>query len=219
MSRCSFRCPFCHNRQLVLEEDLQAIPAEQILQTLSARQDFIDGVVITGGEPTLNGNLHGLINSVKMLGFPVKLDTNGYNPEVLEKLIDSRAVDYIAMDIKTTWHKYNMATGISADTRRLITSVSLIKDSGIDHEFRTTCVPTIVDGEDIEIISRLVGHSSGYTLQQFQPENTLDSNYEQIAPYPASVLKEFLEIARQNTASCRLIGIQQEIDINDENRK
>jgi pyruvate formate lyase activating enzyme len=219
LSRCSFRCPFCHNRQLVLEEDLQAIPEEQVLQTLSSRQDFIDGVVITGGEPTLSGNLHGLINSIKALGFPVKLDTNGYNPEVLEKLINSRAIDFIAMDIKTAWHKYYMATGIAADTRRLIASVSLIKDSGIDHEFRTTCVPAIIDREDIEIISRLVGHSSGYTLQQFQPENTLDSSYEQITPYPVAVLKEFLEIARRNTAPCRLIGIKQEIDIANENRK
>jgi pyruvate formate lyase activating enzyme len=219
MSRCSFRCPFCHNRQLVLGEDLETIPEEQVLQTLSSRQGFIDGVVITGGEPTLSGNLHVLINSIKALGFPVKLDTNGYNPGVLKKLIDSGTVDYIAMDIKTTWHKYNLATGLDVDTNRLIETVSLIKESGVEHEFRTTCVPTIIDREDIEAISRLVGHSSRYTLQQFQPENTLDSAYEQIAPYPASVLKAFLEIARQNTAPCRLIGIQQEIDINDENRK
>jgi len=207
-SRCNFRCPFCHNRQLALGESVETVPQERVLETLASRQGFIDGVVITGGEPTVHKNLYELIAAIRELKLAVKLDTNGYNPEALRMLFSYGCLDFVAMDIKTGWSKYSRATGIKADTGRLKESVALIQESGIACEFRTTCVPSLVDSRDIEEISKLVGASGQYTLQQFQPENTLDAHYAEVAPYPPETLATFLEIARRNAGSCRLIGLQ-----------
>jgi pyruvate formate lyase activating enzyme len=179
-----------------------------VLATLAERRGFIDGVVVTGGEPTLDPDLHGLLVDIKALGFAVKLDTNGYNPGVLRELFAAGMLDYVAMDIKTAWTQYDRATGIVVDIDRLAESVELIKATGIDYEFRTTCVPGLVTGEDIEVISKLVGPTGRYTLQQFQPENTLDPAYENVAPYPRETLMDFLAIAEKNTASCRLVGLR-----------
>ncbi len=193
----------------MLGETIEAVSEEKVLEMLASRRDFIDGVVITGGEPTISPKLHELIATIKELKLAVKLDTNGYNPEVLEMLLATAEVDFVAMDIKTTWPKYDQATGIAVDTNRLRKSMALIKASGVDYEFRTTCVPPLVGSEDIEEISKMVGASGQFTLQQFQPENTLDPNYERVTPYPLATLVDFLEIARRNTASCRLTGLQE----------
>jgi pyruvate formate lyase activating enzyme len=178
------------------------------LETLASRRGFIDGVVVTGGEPTIYPGLDELITAIKRLGFRVKLDTNGYYPDVLRMLFASGELDFVAMDIKTSWPKYHQATGVAVETDRLMESIALIKSSGVNHEFRTTCVPSLVDGEDIERISRLVGKTSQYTLQQFQPQNTLDPEYENVTPYSLVTLTDFLDSARRNTTSCRLIGLQ-----------
>jgi pyruvate formate lyase activating enzyme len=180
---------------------------EKAIEMMAARRGFVDGVVITGGEPTISPELYEIVVAIKALNLAVKLDTNGYNPDVLRALFASRVLDFVAMDIKTYWPKYSQATGIAVDTDRLMESVALIKSSGVNHEFRTTCVPPLVDGEDIEAISRLVGKTGQYTLQQFQPENTLNPKYESVIPYSLEILTDFLEIARRNTASCRLIGL------------
>jgi pyruvate formate lyase activating enzyme len=206
-TRCNFRCPFCHNGQLVLEEDIEPLSIETIYDMLSARQGFIDGVVITGGEPTLFRELEELIAGIRRMELAVKLDTNGYLPDVLEKLLRSGTLDFVSMDIKTSWAKYDRATGIKADRARLEKSVTLIKESGIEHEFRTTCVPSLVDGDDIEQISRIVSGQGLFTLQQFQPEHTMNPEYRTVQPYPAETLLQFKDIALQYTASCRIIGI------------
>jgi pyruvate formate lyase activating enzyme len=205
--RCSFRCPFCHNRELVLGKEHDTMTEEQALKKVSARRGFADGVVITAVSRQFIPD-SGTDESIRELGFLVKLDTNGYQPEVLGSLLSSQAVDCIAMDIKTSWDKYSEAAGIEVDIARLEKSINLIKSSGIEHEFRTTCVPALVESEDIEKISGLVGGSGLYTLQQFQPENTLDSRYSSLTPYSRDKLEDFLEIARKRAASCRLIGIQ-----------
>lgn len=177
-----------------------------MLGILAARHGFIDGVVITGGEPTVHQGLSGLVTSIKKLGLSVKLDTNGYNPEVLKLLLADRAIDYVAMDIKTSWKKYSQATGVPVNVDRLIDSVNLIKQSGVEHEFRTTCVPYIVDEKDIEEISSMIDTSGLYTLQQYQPLNTLSKDYRQIIPYSRAALMDFMEIARRHTSPCRLVG-------------
>jgi pyruvate formate lyase activating enzyme len=207
MSRCNFRCPFCHNRELVLEEDIKPVLEEEALAILASRRGFIDGAVITGGEPTIHSSLSGLIRAIRKLGFTVKLDTNGYNLGALKRLLAAGMIDFVAMDIKTSLPKYSQAVGVEIDTGRITESIELIKDSSIECEFRTTCVPSLVDSDDIEQISKMVGESGWLTLQQFQPENTLDPNYNEITPYPKEKLIDFLEIARQNVASCRLIGM------------
>ena len=206
-NRCNFRCPFCHNKQLVLGQDTTLLTKEKVFKILVSRHSFIDGVVITGGEPTIHPGLHELLASLKRTGFTLKLDTNGYRPDVLKLLLTTKVVDYVAMDIKTSWKKYNQATGVKVDIDHLVESIDLIKKSDVEHEFRTTCVPSLVDSEDIEEISKLVGPSGQFTLQQFQSENTLDINYSRIIPYSRDKLINFLEKARQHTSSCRLIGL------------
>ncbi len=204
---CNFRCPFCHNSSLVLGINNESITQPDVIDILASRRGFIDGVVITGGEPCLHDGLGDLIESIKSFGFAVKLDTNGYFPEVLQRLIDDSLIDYIAMDIKTAWGKYSKAAGVDIDVLRLKQSINLIKQSGLDFEFRTTCVPSLVDGEDIEEIGRMVGNKGRYTLQQFQPVDTLSEEYKGLSPYPFGVLRDFLEIARRNVPGSRLIGI------------
>ena len=206
-NRCNFRCPFCHNRQLVLGQDTTLLTKEKVFEILVSRHSFIDGVVITGGEPTIHPGLHELLASLKRTGFTLKLDTNGYRPDVLKLLLTAKVIDYVAMDIKTSWKKYNQATGVKVDIDHLVESIDLIKKSDVEYEFRTTCVPSLVDSEDIEEISKLVGPSGQFTLQQFQSENTLDINYSGIIPYSRDKLINFLEIARQHTSSCSLIGL------------
>lgn len=181
---------------------------EKTLEMLAARRDFIDGVVVTGGEPTIYHGLDELIAAIKKLGFRVKLDTNGYRPEVLKSLFTANALDFVAMDIKASWKKYNRAAGIEVDINRLEESIELVRNSGIEHEFRTTCVPSLVDSEDIKAISQVIGRSGLFTLQQFQPENTLDPDYANVIPYSHDKLLDFLEVARMNTAKCRLIGLR-----------
>jgi pyruvate formate lyase activating enzyme len=207
-NRCNFRCPFCHNPDLALDRGTEVIRSEEFLKTISARLGFIDGVVITGGEPTLQWDLEGFTTEIRKTGMLVKLDTNGSHPEVLERLLADRRLDFIAMDIKTSRGKYKMAAGVDVDINRLDRSIELIKESGIDFEFRTTCVPSLVDENDIMEISRLVGKQGCYTLQQFQPKVTLDTGYSGVVPYHYDKLHGFLEIARKNTKSCRLIGLR-----------
>jgi pyruvate formate lyase activating enzyme len=208
MSRCNFRCPFCHNSGLVLEKGVEILSDKDVFSMLDLRHGFIDGVVITGGEPTIYSGIEELIGGIKGLGFAVKLDTNGYNPSMLEDLLTRGLIDFVAMDIKTSLEKYHLAAGINIDTPVIIESVELIKNSGIGHEFRTTCVPSLVCDEDIEKVIKLVGRTSHLTLQQFQPENTLDPHYSMVAPYSKEILLDFLRIAQQNVASCRLIGVE-----------
>ena len=206
-SRCNFRCPFCHNRQLVLNTDFQPVGLEEVVRTILARKGFIDGVVVTGGEPTVYPALPELLATLKSMGVKVKLDTNGYNPAALDLLIGGGLIDYIAMDIKTSLPKYDLAAGIKVEKERITASVELIQKSHVKHEFRTTCVPGIVDIQDVEAISAWIGSGEDYTLQQFQPENTLDPECRKITPYLRQTLEEFREIAGRNVASCRLIGV------------
>ena len=206
-NRCNFRCPFCHNRQLVLNTDFQPVELEEVMRTISDRKGFIDGVVVTGGEPTIYPALPELLAALKSMGVKIKLDTNGYNPAALDILIGGGLLDYIAMDIKTSLPKYDLAAGIKVEKEKITTSVELIQKSRVKHEFRTTCVPGIVDIQDVEAISVWIGNGEDYTLQQFQPENTLDPECSKITPYLRQTLEEFREIAGRNVASCRLIGV------------
>jgi len=207
LSRCNFRCPFCHNRQLVLNEDVPPIDLHELLRIIVQRISFIDGVVITGGEPTIDRRIIDLAASIKKLGLAVKLDTNGSNPEVLKTLLDKEIVDFVAMDIKTSWRNYRTAVGVDIDCSKLMESIKLLKDSNVVHEFRTTCVPGIVDLDDIIEISDMIGTAGRYALQQFQSENTLDPEFAHLRPYPPAVMVKFLEAARKNAGMCRLIGI------------
>ena len=166
---CNFRCPFCHNSELVLPEkirELQLIPENDILYFLREREKFLDALCITGGEPTLQEDLPRFIGRVKQLGLLVKLDTNGSHPEVLKELFDNHLLDYVAMDIKGPANRYDDLAGVHVAVDSLRRSIKLIINRAPDYEFRTTVAPTIT-AKDIEATVELVKGAKRYFLQRF----------------------------------------------------
>ena len=187
LGNCNFRCGFCHSKVLVEDFDsMDTIPFYKIAGFLKQKKGWIDGVVITGGEPSLyNGALVELIVAIKGLGFQVKLDTNGMNPELLKEVINNHMVDYIAMDIKAPLREedYQNAVRCKVDIERIIRSKDIILNSDFDYEFRTTVVPGIINKENIASIARAIKNAKKYCLQQFVPRDTLDPAFLSLKPY------------------------------------
>lgn len=164
---CNFRCPFCHNGQSVLENNL-AIPFDEILEFLKTRTGLIDAVVVSGGEPTLMNDLVTKIEKIKELGFKIKLDTNGTNPDVLRELLRKNLLNYIAMDIKNSEDKYAETVGVTNPLlSKIKESISIIMNSGIDYEFRTTLVAEYHSKESIEKMGELIKGANKLYLQKF----------------------------------------------------
>ena len=166
---CNFRCPFCQNAPLVLSSSSEPLIAdEEIFSFLTKRKGMLDGVVVTGGEPTLQKDLIPFLGRLKTLGYLVKLDTNGYRPDVLEKAMESGYVDYVAMDIKTSLDEYPVVAGIkNLDVSRIERSVELLKSGAVDYEFRTTVVEPLHHKENFEKIGELLKGCRRYYLQSF----------------------------------------------------
>ncbi|RME55562.1 anaerobic ribonucleoside-triphosphate reductase activating protein, partial [Candidatus Woesearchaeota archaeon] len=172
---CNFRCPFCHNPELV-ESKGQELSQSKILEFLEQRKHLTDGVCITGGEPTIHSDLPELVKKIKSLKLKVKLDTNGTNPDMLKNLLSSKLLDYIAMDIKSSLNNYSKATSTELDLEKIKESIEIIKSSNIDYEFRTTMVKKFVSKEDLIGICNLIKGSKRFYLQQFDPRNNLIDN-------------------------------------------
>ncbi|MBN1623547.1 MAG: anaerobic ribonucleoside-triphosphate reductase activating protein [Clostridia bacterium] len=210
---CNYNCFYCHNR-ILLEKDPGKIKyrpteTEDFFRFLEKRIGLLQGVVITGGEPTLHKGLGEFINRVRSLGYPVKLDSNGYKPEVLEELISEGMLDSIAMDIKGPVLKYSEICGVTVDIDKIRKSISLIMDSDLDYEFRTT-VPPGFTLEDIEGAVKLVEGADLYTLQQFRkPENTGDFTdiRNNLKPNTKEFFKEAVEICRSYVKEVKTRGI------------
>jgi len=172
---CNFRCPFCHNPELV---DLKLVHDErsekEFLDFLKKRQGKLEGVCITGGEPLIQPDIIDFIKKIKKQGFLVKLDTNGARPDVLKKIIDAKLVDYIAMDIKNQIKNYRKTTKTKVDKDRIRLSVDLIRYSRIPYEFRTTAVPGIHTEKDFEEIAKWIGGAPAYYLQEYREGKILD---------------------------------------------
>jgi len=189
---CNFRCPYCFNIDLVLKpETLKTIPEDVVLGFLAERVGFIDGICMGGGEPTLHRELPRFLSKVKSLGLLVKVDTNGSNPDMLRRLIDEGLVDYIAMDVKAPLEKYGEAVRVEVDVERIRESIELIRNSGVEYEFRTTVVPALHGEEDILKIAKMLKGSKRYYLQQFRPDRTLDPSFRSVKPYPMETLEGF----------------------------
>lgn len=171
---CNFRCGYCHNPELFEnKEPVLSVPA--FFEFLNKRKGKLDGVVITGGEPTLHGkDLIEFINEVKSLGFLVKLDTNGTHPDVLQELLDENLLDYIAMDIKAPLAKYKTITRTDIDTKIIKKSIDMIMNSGVDYEFRTTIVKSQLSVEDLRQIGELIQGAKRYYMQKFLATKILD---------------------------------------------
>jgi pyruvate formate lyase activating enzyme len=189
---CNFRCGFCHNPELVLQPDKgNTIKVEEVLEHLKNKRNWIEGVCITGGEPTIYPDLYKFMYELKKQGFLVKLDTNGTNPIILDYLIHNRLVDYIAMDIKAPLEKYEKITGVRADKEAVKQSVEIIKNSGIDYEFRTTAVPGLLGKEDFLRIAEWLKGSKRYCIQQFRNNKGLiDKELEKAEPYDNKKIEE-----------------------------
>lgn len=171
---CNFECPFCQNSSLIPITNTGEFSEEEIFEYLNLRKNILDGVVITGGEPTVQKDLKGFIKKIKDLGLLVKLDTNGGNPKVLQELIDEKLVDYVAMDIKNIFNKYNITAGKKINLDNIKKSIEILKASKIDYEFRTTIIKEMHSLDDIVSICKLVG-SAKYYLQNFEDsENVID---------------------------------------------
>ena len=166
---CNFRCPFCHNRELVLPERSRGLhlrKAEEILALLSERRTFLDGLVITGGEPTVQPDLLGFAGEVKRFGLLVKLDTNGSRPKVLEELLRAGLVDYVAMDVKSPLSRYPEFVGGAADSGAIGRSIDVVRKRAPDYEFRTTAAPGL-GLDDLRAIADLLSGARRWFLQPF----------------------------------------------------
>jgi len=179
LSGCNFDCPYCHNPGLVkgCRGDHPELVPDWIFNFLETRKGFLDGVVISGGEPTLQSDLADLCSRIKALGYPVKLDTNGSRPAVLQHLIAEGLVDYIAMDLKTDPLHYSLFVKKDYDPQPILSSIQSIMKSGVDYEFRTTCVKPIVSSRIIENIARLIQGAQLYALQRFRSADVLHPDF------------------------------------------
>ncbi|MBN1856318.1 MAG: anaerobic ribonucleoside-triphosphate reductase activating protein [Dehalococcoidia bacterium] len=208
---CNFRCPFCQNPELVLSPELQPdLELDDVFASLQKKEGFIDGVVVTGGEPLVSGApVVALLKRLHDMGLAVKLDTNGYAVETLVEVLGAGIVDYVAMDVKTSFEKYPLASGVAGmDSSRIERSIELLKRSGVPHEFRTTCVPGIVSKSDVVGIAQHLGKSEHYFLQQYRPgPDVIDPAYAEVKPYSVTELQFMAEAARLYVSSVTVRGV------------
>ena len=169
---CNFRCPFCQNSSLVIQMDSYSLSEEEILEFLKPRRNKLDAVCISGGEPLVQKDIKEFIKKIKSLGFLVKLDTNGSFPEQLSELLSENLLDYVAMDVKNIFSKYEETSGVKMDPLKIKKSIEILKQSHITHEFRTTIVKDFHTKEDMLEIARLTSPSPLY-FQQFRDNNSV----------------------------------------------
>lgn len=210
---CNFRCHFCYNPLLVLprngsdvkEKGLSPLSPQNLFLFLQERVGRLEGVVITGGEPTLHPDLPEFIKDIKDLGYRVKLDSNGTNPVMLERLIAAQLVDYIAMDIKAPLERYHEVAGVPVDCQKLEKSVKIIKSSGLPYEFRTTVVPGLLAKEDFEAMGQAIKGASKWYLQNFKSDTDLvNSSYQGHPAYTNEEMQEFAAIGKKYAAFCEV---------------
>ncbi|MGN1098723.1 MAG: anaerobic ribonucleoside-triphosphate reductase activating protein [Christensenellales bacterium] len=204
---CNFRCPYCHNASLVLDPDSQPVIDErEFFDYLKKREGILEGVCITGGEPTLNPDLLDFIGKIKSLRYCVKLDTNGSNPEMLERLLSERLLDYVAMDVKNSPEKYPETVGVPhLNTEKIIRSAGLIMKLAPDYEFRTTVAAGILEKSDYEKIGIWLRGAKKYFLQVFRDSGDLIDPSQTGADI--AELNEAREILSRNVQRAEIRGI------------
>lgn len=200
---CNMNCIYCHNHHLLRRDASKVLyNPRSVLNDLERKQGFVDAVVLTGGEPTLQGGLFDFAREVKKLGFLVKLDTNGTNPHVIAKMLDEKLLDYIAMDIKAPFEKYAMVCGKNINTEKIKESIKIIMRSEIENEFRTTFWPKLVKEDIFEIVKYIEG-AKRYTLQQYRKtERTYD-----VEPHLPSYISECGDVIKDKFEIFRVLGL------------
>jgi pyruvate formate lyase activating enzyme len=202
---CNFRCPYCHNPELVLPKRMKEQPSiteKEILDFLKERQGYLKGLCITGGEPTIQVGLSDFIQKVNTLGISVKLDTNGSLPFVLKELIQKKLIDWVALDIKSPPNKYDIFTQGKIDVKNVDLSIKILKESKINYEFRTTLAPEILVEKDIIEIVDWIKPASRYYLQRFQNKKTLDKKFENLNGWPEQEVKSLIEKIKPFFSEC-----------------
>jgi pyruvate formate lyase activating enzyme len=208
LAGCNFRCPYCHNSDLVLRpERLADIPMDFFLAYLDSRKGWLEGICVTGGEPLLAEEIESFLIVIKQRGLLIKLDTNGSRPDRLESLLRAELVDRVAMDVKAPLERYREVTGSRVDADDIARSASILRESGLPHVFRTTIVPGLIGVEDIEAIGRWLKGAAVYQVQQFSPVGTLDAEYRRIKPYGRDDVKRLADAARPFFGEVRIEGI------------
>jgi pyruvate formate lyase activating enzyme len=190
---CNFRCPYCHNHPLVFHpEQYPTILLEDILARLRSLRTWIDGVCLTGGEPTVHSDLPLLIGEIKRQKFLVKLDTNGSNPQMLGNLIAEGEIDFVSMDVKAPLDpfRYSRSMGRPVKLKPILESIEILKEGKVDYEFRMTVVPGLHQEEDIRMLGDQLKSGQRFILQNFNPENPLDPSLRSTVPYDPKVLKK-----------------------------
>jgi len=194
---CNFRCPYCHNADLVLRpETIQSLAADYFLSYLDGRKGWLEAVCFTGGEPLLHEGLEDLIRIVRDRGLLVKLDTNGSFPDRLEALLGLGLLDRVAMDVKAPLERYREVTRSKIDVERIVLAVDLVRKSGLTHTFRTTVVPGLVGKDDVARIGEWLEGAAHYVIQPFVPQTTLDPAFLEVKPYSRAEIEEIAAAAR-----------------------
>ena len=199
---CNFRCPYCHNPELVDETVTETFSEETILSFLEKRRGLVEGLVVTGGEPTMHDDLLPFLLKVKALGFLVKLDTNGTNPDMVEAAIASGAVDYFAMDIKAPLADYHKTTGRPSSAAALRRSIELLMHGGVAYEFRTTVIKSLLSPEDLAQIAQEIKGAKAYYLQKFVPTTILNPQFKRKVTYTDDDFTEFQKQAAHHVEYC-----------------
>ncbi len=176
-SGCNFDCPYCYNPDLAKGRPSTILTTNAIYEFLSRRKGFLDGVVLSGGEPTIHNDLFSFCKTIRQMGYPIKLDTNGSRPQIIQRLIDERLIDYIAMDLKTDPQNYSPVIQKHCHPEHILSSIRIIMESMIPHEFRTTCVKPLVDADVILRVSQYIKGAMLYALQRFQNVRVLHPEY------------------------------------------
>ncbi len=222
-SGCAFRCPWCYNSSLVSPEKIQEkseISLEELFEFLKKRKNSLEGVVLSGGEPCINSELIDVCEKIKLMGYNIKLDTNGLNPKMLKYLIDSNLIDYVAMDIKAPKEKYLKVTGIKDPSinldqknkqfwaenimKNIEKSMDILKNSDIDFEFRTTVVPGMVKKKDIVQIVKWIAPAPKYFIQEFKTGDTVNPGFKNVKLHKREYLLEILKAIEPFFETCEL---------------
>ncbi len=212
---CNFRCHFCYNPLLVwpdretdekkYEKTYSPISEDEFFLFLEKRKGKLDGVVITGGEPTLHADLPYFIKKIRALNYKIKLDTNGTNPEAIKKLLAENLLDYIAMDLKASFDKYESVVGVKINCQELEKSVKIVIESGLPHEFRTTVVPGLLELSDFDKMGKIIAGADAWYLQKFKSDTELvDRDLERHAPFTDKEMIEMASVGKKYVKICEV---------------
>ena len=201
---CNFRCPYCHNPELVDETVTETISEEEVLAFLDTRKGLLDGVVITGGEPTIHSDLTSFIEKVKEKGFLVKLDSNGTSPQVLKDLVSKKLVDYIAMDIKAPLSRYSSVVSRPVDVDAIQESIDFLRTASVEYEFRTTVVKSLLSEADMLAIGEEIKGAKRYFLQAFIPTKILNPQLRKKVSYSHDELEALRQKVQPYVSYCAI---------------